>query len=70
MGPGARWSRTKEAVAGDRRYRALPREAREALFRAYVAEAEARVAPLGASCMFRVFLTAAIVMSPACFTVW
>lgn len=40
VGPGARWSKFKEAAASDERYRALPRESREALFRTYVAEAE------------------------------
>jgi hypothetical protein len=40
VGPGARWSKSKELLAGDERYRALPREAREAVFRAFIAEAE------------------------------
>lgn len=42
VGPGARWSKVKETVSGDARYRALPRDAREPLFRAFVAEAEVR----------------------------
>ena len=44
MGPGARWSKLKEQLAGDPRYKALPREAREQQFRAFVAEAEVRAA--------------------------
>lgn len=41
IGPGARWSKSKEALAADARYKALPRDGREKLFRAYVAEQEA-----------------------------
>ncbi len=40
VGPDARWSKTKEALAADDRYKALPRDDRERLFRAYVAEQE------------------------------
>ena len=47
VGPGARWSKLKEQLAGDARYKALPRESREHLFRAFVAEAEVRSACLG-----------------------
>ncbi|BDA46960.1 Transcription elongation regulator 1 [Coccomyxa sp. Obi] len=42
VGPDARWSKTKEALAADARYKELPRDDRERLFRAYVAEQEAR----------------------------
>ena len=39
---GMRWSKLKEALAKDKRYKALPRDLRETLFRTYVAEKEAR----------------------------
>jgi hypothetical protein len=34
----SRWSKTKDAVGKDKRYKAVPRDQREALFRAYTAE--------------------------------
>jgi hypothetical protein len=37
---GARWSKTKDSLADDNRYRALSRDQREILFRKYVAEQE------------------------------
>ena len=37
---GARWSRTKDSLASDRRYKALARDVREQIFRKYVAEQE------------------------------
>ncbi|KAK9829764.1 hypothetical protein WJX72_007763 [[Myrmecia] bisecta] len=37
----ARWSKTKDQVGSDARYRGLPREEREPAFRAYVAELQA-----------------------------
>lgn len=39
-GAGSRWSKSKEALSGDARYKALPRDSREALFRQFVAEQE------------------------------
>ena len=42
VGPDARWSKTKEVLAADARYKELPRDDREALFRAYVTEQEVR----------------------------
>ena len=40
MAAGARWSKTKDSLAGDKRYKALARDQREHLFRQYVAERE------------------------------
>lgn len=37
---GARWSKTKDSLASDRRYKALARDVREQIFRKYVAEQE------------------------------
>ncbi|CAL5224177.1 g6817 [Coccomyxa viridis] len=37
---GARWSKTKDSLAGDKRYKALARDQRERIFRQYVAEQE------------------------------
>ena len=37
---GARWSKTKDSLAGDKRYKALARDQREHIFRQYVAEQE------------------------------
>ena len=37
---GARWSKTKESLAGDKRYKTLSRDQREHIFRQYVAEQE------------------------------
>ena len=37
---GARWSKTKDSLAGDKRYKALARDLREQVFRQYVAEQE------------------------------
>lgn len=42
VGPDARWSKTKEVLAADARYKDLPRDDRERLFRAFVAEQEVR----------------------------
>jgi hypothetical protein len=42
VGPDARWSKTKEVLAADERYKALPRDDRERLFRVYVGEQEVR----------------------------
>lgn len=40
MAVGARWSKTKDSLAGDKRYKALARDQREQIFRQYVAEQE------------------------------
>ena len=40
MAAGARWSKTKDSLAGDKRYKALARNQRELLFRQYVGEQE------------------------------
>lgn len=42
MGAGARWSKTREELAGEARLQAVPRGDREALFRTYVAEQDVR----------------------------
>ena len=42
MGAGARWSKTREELAGEARFQAVLRGDREALFHAYVAEQDVR----------------------------
>lgn len=49
MAAGARWSKTKDSLAGDSRYKAMHRDQREALFRQYVAEQEVRAANIPTS---------------------
>lgn len=39
---GARWSKTKSAISGDPRYKAVPREEREKLFNAFLDELDVR----------------------------
>ncbi|GAB4818752.1 hypothetical protein N2152v2_005798 [Parachlorella kessleri] len=41
VGSTSRWSKTKEALGKDPRYKAVPRDQREQLFRAYAAELQA-----------------------------
>ena len=56
MGAGARWSKTKEDLAGEPRFQAVPRADREALFREYVAEQDVRRCGAG-PCLSRVWYT-------------
>ncbi len=44
MGSTSRWSKTKEALGKDPRYKAVPRDQREQLFRAYAAELQVGLA--------------------------
>ena len=39
-----RWSKLKESMAKDKRYRAMPREQREPIFKAFVAEKQVSIA--------------------------
>jgi hypothetical protein len=50
IGPTARWSKTKEALSSDTRYKAVPRDAREQLFRQYIAEQEVSARPPPGAC--------------------
>ena len=55
VGSTSRWSKTKEAIAKEPRYKAVPRDQREQLFRVYTAElqvgpAHARVAKVSVQC--------------------